>query len=197
MRYASRERRPLLTIYLIGFITLIFILQLFFPIEEYGYFIPAKAFERPWTFITSIFLHADFLHLFFNMFALFIFGTFLETRIDAKDYILIFLISGIFGNIAYMLISADPTIPGLGASGAIYGIMGALAVMAPTAIVYIGYVPMPMFIAAIVWAITEFTGMFVPSDIGHSAHLAGLIIGVVYGLYIRKMHENESYLSRF
>jgi hypothetical protein len=185
------KRRPMITLYMIGFITLIFILELFLPIEEYGYFVPAKAFERPWTFVTAIFLHADFEHLFFNMFALFIFGTFLETRIDTKSYILLFLLSGIVGNVAYIFISSDPTIPGLGASGAIYGIMGCLAVLAPTAIVYFLSIPMPMFLAAIVWAVTEFAGIFVPSDIGHAAHFAGLLVGVIYGFYIKKTQEKE------
>jgi len=192
----TSRKRPMLTIYLICFITFVFILQQFLPMEEYGDFIPAEAFERPWTFVTSIFLHADIEHIFFNMFALFIFGTFLETKIDAKDYILIFLISGIFGNVAYLFIASDPTIPGLGASGAIYGIMGCLAVLAPTAIVYFLSVPMPMFLAAIIWAVTEFAGIFVPSDIGHAAHFAGLIIGVIYGFYIKR-YQKELKVSQY
>lgn len=192
----TSRKRSMLTIYLIGFITFVFILQQFLPMEEYGDFIPAEAFERPWTFVASIFLHADIEHIFFNMFALFIFGTFLETKIDAKDYILIFLISGIFGNVAYLFIASDPTIPGLGASGAIYGIMGCLAVLAPTAIVYFLSVPMPMFLAAIIWAVTEFAGIFVPSDIGHAAHFAGLIIGVIYGFYIKR-YQKELKVSQY
>lgn len=192
----TSRKRPMLTIYLICFITFVFILQQFLPMEEYGDFIPAEAFERPWTFVTSIFLHADIEHIFFNMFALFIFGTFLETKIDARDYILIFLISGIFGNVAYLFIASDPTIPGLGASGAIYGIMGCLAVLAPTAIVYFLSVPMPMFLAAIIWAVTEFAGIFVPSDIGHAAHFAGLIIGVIYGFYIKR-YQKELKVSQY
>lgn len=172
-----------------GFIALcvaVFILDAVFHIWPLFAFTPAEAFTMPWTFVTSIFFHADIAHLFFNMFALFMFGLYLESRVTEKQFLLLFFVAGLFGNIAYWLTDPLGTIPAVGASGAIYGIMGMLAVLYPNLIVYVGYAPMPIVFAAALWFILEFTGMFVPSNIAHFSHLAGLVVGVAYGLYLRR-----------
>jgi hypothetical protein len=182
--------KPTITLSLLAINTFVFILELIYPIENYFSFVPAHALAEPWTFVTAMFLHADFTHLFFNMFALFMFGIYLENKIDKKTYLIIYFVSGIFGNIGYMLTAPDATIPGLGASGAIFGIMGTLAVLAPTAIIYLYGVPMPMLIAAFFWALTEFLGVFVPSGIAHGAHLGGLFFGIFCGMYLRSRVKN-------
>jgi membrane associated rhomboid family serine protease len=184
-----RAEKSTWTFILIAVCFVVFILELFTPIEKYTYFVPAYALSRPWAFITSIFLHADFSHLFFNMFALFIFGVYLEPRVSGKAYLLIFFLAGIVGNLGYMLTAFDSTIPGLGASGAIYGIMGAVAVLDPYAIVYLGFVPMPMIVAAFIWTITEFLGLFVPGNVAHGSHLAGLFVGAVFGFYLKRQKK--------
>ncbi len=171
---------------LIVFIIAVFLVQIFFPIEQYFYFVPAFALSRPWTFITSIFLHADFSHLFFNMFALWIFGMHLERQLSRTQYLAIFFLAGIVGNLGYMVTAPNATTPGLGASGAIYGVMGTLALLMPSMIVFVGGIPMPMFVAAFVWALTEYLGLFAPGNIAHGSHLAGLFIGIGYGLYLRR-----------
>lgn len=200
MRFVRRRRieRPRWTFILIGTIIVVFILQLTSKFWLYFSFIPVYAISRPWTFVTAIFLHADFSHLFFNMFALFIFGVYLESRIRQRDFLLIFFLSGIVGNLGYMVTSFNPTIPGIGASGAVYGIIGILAVLEPFTPIYIWYAPVPMIFAAILWGITEFLGLFVPSGIAHGSHLGGLFFGILYGLYIRresKKVEKTRYIS--
>jgi membrane associated rhomboid family serine protease len=155
------------------------------PLTQTFEFIPSMAFERPWTFISSIFMHADLSHLFFNMFALFIFGSYLESRVGAGTFLFVYFLAGIFGNLGYMLTAFNPNIPGVGASGAIYGLIGTLAAVAPLAIVYVGFAPMPMIFVAVLYGITEFFGLFVPSGIARGAHLSGLIVGFLYGLYLR------------
>lgn len=150
-------------------------------------FTPALALKMPWTFITSIFLHADLTHLFFNMFALLMFGLALENRIGSRNYLMIFFIAGILGSIGYMLTARNPLIPAIGMSGAIYGVMGALAMIMPGTMVFIGgFFPMPMIFAVFFWGISEFLGLFVPSGIARAAHLGGLLIGILYGVYLRK-----------
>ncbi len=164
-----------------------FFLDLFLPLSSYFAFVPSRVLEEPWTLITSVFLHADIDHLFFNMFALFIFGLYLESRVKEEQFLLIFFLAGILGNLAYLLVSPSSIIPAVGASGAIYGVMGTLAVLYPGLVVYFfGIAPMPMIFAAAIWGLMEFTGMFVPSNISHEAHLAGLIIGMLYGLYVKR-----------
>ncbi len=150
-------------------------------------FVPALLLKRPWTLFTSIFLHADISHLLFNMFALFIFGSYLERIIPQKDFLMLFLLSGIIGNIGYMVTTFDPSIPAVGASGGIYGIIGGLATIRPFAIVYINFVPLPMILAATFWGISEFLGLFTPSYIARGAHLFGLLSGIIYALGIRRL----------
>jgi hypothetical protein len=188
-RRRRRIKKPRWTFTFIGLCTAIFFFDLIFQIWPAFAFTPALAFSRPWTFITSIFLHAGFDHLFFNMFALFIFGLYLEARVSTKQYLFIFFLTGFFGNVAYYLTAPLGVIPAVGASGAIYGVMGMLAVLYPGLVVYIGFAPMPMIFAAAIWFLMEFTGMFVPSNIAHQAHLAGLIVGAAYGLYVRKQRN--------
>jgi membrane associated rhomboid family serine protease len=151
-------------------------------------FFPGMALSAPWIFVTSIFLHADLSHLFFNMIALFFFGTSLERMIGGRAFVTLFFLSGIIGNLGYLLTSTDPYTPAIGASGAIYGVMGALATLAPFMLVYIyGLLPLPMIAAAVLWGILDFAGLFGPSGIAHGAHLGGLFVGFFFGLYQRML----------
>lgn len=154
-------------------------------------FIPAYSLSRPWTFITSIFLHADITHILFNSLGLFFFGVYFEQRVSKYQYILIFLLAGIIGNVGYTLTTSDPTIPGLGASGAIYGILGTVAALDPLATVYMGFVPMPMIVAAFFWGFSEFIGLFTPSDVAHGAHIFGLFFGLIIGAYYRSKRKKK------
>jgi len=188
-----RVRRPVrkrrwTTIFISACIVMFFI-DAIFGVSSWMAFTPAYIYQQPWTFFTAIFLHADLAHLFFNMFALFMFGMYLETRVTENQYLFIFFAAGLLGNIAYWLSAPYGTIPAVGASGAVYGVMGMLAVLYPGLIVYIGYAPMPIIFAAVLWFLLEFTGMFTPSNIAHQAHLAGLLGGALYGLYVRRQRN--------
>ena len=178
--------RPKFTFIFILVILIFFIYQLASDTWIYLAFFPAFAFYEPWTFITSIFLHADFLHLFFNLFALFFFGIYLERIIGNGSFATLFIVSGIVGNVGYLLTSSNPYIPAIGASGAIYGIIGTLAVIAPSLLVYIyGFIPVPMALAAVIWALIDIAGLFMPTGVAHGAHLGGMVVGLIYGAYLR------------
>jgi hypothetical protein len=191
----KKQSGPPTTFILIAACVAVFVLQiLLYPvIDIYFGFIPKYATARPWTFVTAIFLHGGFSHLFVNMFVLFMFGIFLENRIGRNIYLLIFFLAGIVGNISYMLITPNSTTIGLGASGAIYGLMGALVVLLPFMVVYIwGLVPMPLLFVAVLWALGDIFGLFTPADnIGHEAHLAGLVIGLLFGFYLRQQAKRK------
>jgi membrane associated rhomboid family serine protease len=151
-------------------------------------FRPSTAFQMPWTFVTSTFMHGNLAHLLFNMFGLFMFGTFLESRIGWWRFIIIYLVSGVIGNVGYMLTSENPLIPAVGASGSIYGVMGVLAVIAHRAHIYVMLLPIPvrMYIGVIIYAIFEIV-FFNRSNIASGAHLGGLVTGVAYGFYLRHL----------
>ena len=187
------EHQPKWTIVFIAASIIVYLLQQGTRIWVYLAFTPALAARYPWTIVTSIFLHVGFSPLLFNMFALFLFGTALERRISHRLYATLFIVSGVVGNVGYYFTVGSPLIPVLGASGAIYGVMGALAVLEPFRMVYFyGMVPLPMIAAAALWALADLTGLFIPSQVAHGVHLVGMLVGVMAGLYMRRVGEYSS-----
>lgn len=141
-----------------------------------------------WRFVTSIFLHGGVVHLLYNLFALLFFGFILERKIGSWKFVGIFFISGIIGNI----IGVNFYSSSLGASGAIYGILGCLAIINPFMMVFAFGIIMPMFIAAIVWIIGDVMGVFGfgSQGTGYIAHLVGVFVGVVVGIVLRLFIRN-------
>ncbi len=159
-----------------------------------------------WRFLTAIFLHGSVTHLLFNMFALLIFGFSLEKLIGGNKYLIVFFGSGIIAN----MISVNFYPSSLGASGAIYGIIGCLTIIRPFMMIWVFGLILPMFIAAIVWIIGDIIGVFFPTGAGNIAHLSGIAIGFFIGLLIRirrgmgfnlgkkeRIHIPEDYVRRW
>ena len=158
---------------------IVFILQLIFGTDV---FILDKAlvWHEPWRLVTSIFAHDGIVHLLSNLFALALFGLILEGSIGPKRVFWLFMISGILINIF------TPYAKSLGASGAIYAILGCLTVLRPLMVIWIEMLPMPMFIAALIWVVQDTFGLFFPTNVGNMAHLGGLGIGLAMGFIWRK-----------
>ncbi len=187
----SRES-PKWTFVFIAVCVVAFLFQQVTDLWIYLAFVPGYALRYPWMFVTSIFLHASVSHLFFNMLALFFFGIYLEPMIGRRRFVALFFASGIIGNIGYMLTAPSPSAAAIGASGAIYGVIGALAVLAPLAIVFVGFLPLPMILVAAGWALLAFVGLFEPSTIAVGAHLGGMSVGAAYGVYLRARYRMVS-----
>jgi uncharacterized protein len=134
-----------------------------------------------WRFLSAIFLHGSLVHLLYNLSALVLFGFILEKKIGSNRFLAVFFLSGIIAN----LVSVNFYDSSLGASGAIMGIIGALAIISPLMIVWAFGLIMPMFIAAILWIAGDLLGLFMPSDVGHIAHLSGIAVGLLIGLLVR------------
>lgn len=149
-------------------------------------FIPALAFRAPWMFVSSIFLHGGLLHLMFNIIALFSFGLYLERLVGHRAFLALFFGAGIIGNLGYALTTPNPFVPAIGASGAVYGVIGALTAIQPTMTVIVGGLPMPLIVVAFLWALLDLAGLFVPTGVASGAHLAGLLVGLIYGIYARQ-----------
>jgi len=143
--------------------------------------IPMDLLTRPWTILTSLFAHADLEHIFFNMFALFMFGSILENRIGSGRFIFLYLMAGIMGAVGFMLLNS-PDSSALGASGAIYGVLGALMILMPNMSVYIYFIPVPMWLAGPIYALIEIFALGSADNIAHSAHLLGFFAGAVLAL---------------
>jgi uncharacterized protein len=181
-----RRESPKWTFIFIAICVVAFLFQQVTDLWVYLAFVPGLALHYPWMFVTSIFLHASLAHLFFNMIALFFFGIYLEPMIGRGRFAALFMASGIVGNAGYMLTAPGPLTPAIGASGAIYGVVGALAVLAPLSIVFVGMLPMPMILVALGYAFLAYIGLFSgSSQIAEGAHLGGMALGAAYGLYLR------------
>ena len=133
---------------------------------------------RPWTLITAVFLHSNLVHLLYNLFGLALFGIILEDIIGTRKFLKLFFIAGL----AASLISLPFYTRVLGASGAVFGIIGMLAILRPRMVIWLYGMPMPMFIALMVWAAIDIFGIFFPSGTANIAHLAGLAAGIMFGI---------------
>ena len=133
--------------------------------------VSSDIFARPWILLTSMFLHAGINHILLNMYGLLIFGQILEQRIGAKRFLFIYLLSGI----AAAFLSSFFYSSALGASGAVMGVIGALIILMPGLQLLLFFVvPMPLWIAGIIYAGMDIFGVFFPSGIGNIAHLVGM-----------------------
>src|SRR3989344_512587 len=159
----------------------VFVLQLMFPLFTEMLLLNNLSFVEPWRFVSAIFLHSGVPHLLYNLFALALFGSILESLIGGKRFLAVFFATGILANI----ISVNFYDNSLGASGAIFGVIGALIVVRPSLMVWAFGLPMPMFIAGILWAVGDLIGIFVPSAVANIAHLSGMLGGLIFGAFYR------------
>ena len=148
---------------------------------ERGYF---------WQYFSYMFVHADFSHIFFNMFGLLVFGPKIEATMRKNKFLKYYLICGLGSSIFYSLIICTTmgvsNIPMVGASGAIFGVLTAFGIMYPRDIVYVQFfIPMPAIIFITFYGIIQLLGgvlsLFGPQTggIAYFGHLGGMIVGII------------------
>ncbi len=140
---------------------------------------------KPWSLLTYMFVHASNAHIFYNMFGLVLFGMVLESVIGSRRFIMLYLAAGIASGIAGLAFYSSM----VGASGAVFGIIGCLAVLRPKMQVWVFFISAPMAIASIFYVFYDMIGIFLPDGIAHIAHLAGIGIGLVYGIVLRTAYS--------
>ena len=143
-----------------------------------------------WRLLTYQFLHEGFGHIFGNMLCLFFFGPILERHWGSKKFLKFYLICGTAGGIFYTLLVTTSLMKLgflLGASGAIFGILAAGAILFPNMRVYVfGIFPLRLMVLAIILAVYSIMTLFHgPNAGGESAHLAGMAAGAIYVLWPR------------
>ncbi|HLC31095.1 MAG TPA: rhomboid family intramembrane serine protease [Candidatus Nanoarchaeia archaeon] len=159
----------------------VFFLQLVIAGFTELFVLDERAYVQLWRFVSAIFLHGGMGHLLSNVFALALFGSFLEGFIGGRRFLFVFFLTGIFANV--VALSFYPS--SLGASGAIFGVIGCLVVIRPLLVVWAFGLPMPLFVAGALWVIGDIIGVFVPSGVGNIAHLSGIALGIFIGLFLR------------
>jgi membrane associated rhomboid family serine protease len=171
---------------------IVFIFQNIYPqITDQFALVSATVLAEPWTLITSVFLHGSVEHLLYNMIALALFGSILEKVIGGKKFLILFFVSGVISGIGSVFFYTAS----IGASGAIFGVMGALAALRPGMTIYVSFVPMPMAVAVLLWAAGDLFGIFAPDEVAHAAHLFGLVFGLIVGIALRERYK-ETHVRR-
>lgn len=144
-------------------------------------FAPSRILTQPWGLLTYMFVHGDFWHLFFNMLALFFFGPPIEERWGSREFIKYYLICGLGGAVLSVVFAFNSSI--VGASGAVFGIMLAFAMMWPDVPIYIwGIFPVKAkWLVVALAALSFFSAFGGASDgVAHFAHLGGFAAGFLY-----------------
>jgi membrane associated rhomboid family serine protease len=168
-----------------------------------------KVSQPPWfvTVFTSMFMHGGWLHIIFNMLFLWIFGTNVEDAMGRLKYLLFYLLAGIVALYAQVAISPDSTVPTLGASGAIAGVLGAYALLHPRArvltlifiIFFVTLVEIPAWIMLGIWFALQFLpaiGQVATPDVAggggvaYLAHVGGFLFGLALVKFFARGHQS-------
>lgn len=203
------NKKPVLTIFLIMFNVLIFLITaigLNFEniIYEWG-LIPARVMNQEglFTFISSMFLHADLMHLIGNMWFLWIFGDNLEHNLKKFRFLVFYILVGIVASLAHIFTSSaqELFIPVIGASGAISGILGGYVVLFPKNKIkafMIGYFrpyffSIPAWAYALIWFGYQLLYAATPTSIAYMAHIGGFVSGAILILIFGKRIKRADY----
>ena len=189
-----------------------------FMIEHFALFYPASAFFKPWQILSHIFMHGNFGHLLFNMYALWMFGSVLEQLWGPKKFLLYYLVTGLGAAALHMgvqWIEASSLVnainengadamnaltryrilmntPTVGASGAVYGILLAYGMLFPNNELRIIFLPIALKAKyfVIIFAVIELIlGLVGGGNIAHFAHLGGMIFGYFLIRYWKKRNR--------
>jgi membrane associated rhomboid family serine protease len=195
-------------------------------ISEWGHFSTAKAFFMTetlpdgsgrivfglevWRFLTFQFLHANWVHLFFNMFALWLFGELVERRLGSRRYAAFYLACGIFGALLYVLLNllgtafgeipgllqGNPRLPLIGASAGVFGVLMAAAYYEPNALMQILFLPFSLRLRTLAYiyvALALLNLLRAGNNAGgDAAHIGGAIAGYVL---IRRPHHLSDFFD--
>ena len=145
-----------------------------------------------WTLLSSMFLHGGWMHLIGNLWFLWIFGNNVEDSMGHGRFVVFYLLTGLLAVGAHIAVDPASTIPLVGASGAISGIMGAYLVLYPRAridtvfwfIFFVRVVPLPAWVMLGYWMVLQLTGTLAASaggggGVAYGAHVGGFVAGLV------------------
>jgi membrane associated rhomboid family serine protease len=167
-----------------------------FMLEKFALFYPASPFFKPYQYITYMFMHGGIAHIFFNMYAFFLFGTVLEQVWGGKKFFIYYMVTGLgaaaFFTFTTWLVSAGYTYeqyydllrtPTVGASGAVFGILLGYGMLFPNTVLQLIFPPIAIkakWLVIIYGGLEVVLGLSFPgSQIAHFAHVGGMIFGFI------------------
>lgn len=147
--------------------------------------VPSRVVEDRWVWqvVTYLFLHGGFLHLLFNLFALWMFGMPVESQWGRSEFLKFYFLCGLGAALTSIALDPHSTAPVIGASGSVYGLLVAFAMLYPDAVVYLYFlIPIKAAHMAILFGLVEFfTGMSGSTPgVARFAHLGGMVTGYLY-----------------
>lgn len=191
MEDVFKMKKPIITYTLIAINVMVFLLELIFGINRVAYYganiAPMIQDGEAYRLITSAFLHASILHLFCNMYCLYILGPQLESFFGKAKFLCIYLFGAIAGNLMSMLFTSGASV---GASGAIFGLFGTMLYFGYHYRVYLGNVIKSQLIPLI--ALNLLLG-FMVSGIDNAAHIGGLIGGTLMTMALGVKYKSTSF----
>ena len=150
-------------------------------------------FFRWWQFVTHMFMHGNFAHIFFNMWSLFVFGPLLERLWCSKKFLIFYFVCGLGAALCHELVlMTQPlsNIPTVGASGAIYGLLLGFGMLYPNYVLTLVFPPVSLKAKwfVVIFAVIELvTGILGTRDgVAHFAHLGGMLFGLILILVWKK-----------
>jgi membrane associated rhomboid family serine protease len=157
------------------------------PLEHYilKYFslIPMGYGFKIWQLLTYMFLHFDFMHILFNMLALWMFGMELEHTLGSRKFLLYYILCGVGGGIANLLMGPmfQHPAPTIGASGAVYGVLLAYGLIFPENTIYIYFLlPIKAKYFVLIYLGIEILAVGNQDMVAHLAHLGGALTGYIF-----------------
>lgn len=199
---SSERTVPVVTYALIALNVLFFFVELSGgePFIQRWSVVPRRLINNPGgdfvTVFSSMFMHGGWLHLAGNMLYLWIFGDNVEDRFGHVKFLLFYLLCGIAATAAQVAISSDSSVPNLGASGAIAGVLAAYVLLFPKGQVRVlmgrGVVPMPALVVIGLWIVLQFVngiGSITQSaetgGVAYMAHIGGFVAGLAMTFVFR------------
>lgn len=160
--------------------------------KEYGFSWENLQKGNYWVFVTSLFIHGSTEHLVLNMIALIIFGRIIELELGWKKFLLVFFVSAFVGELGILASSflglSSPSIPTIGASAAVFGLMGTAMLIKPFEFIMYPYlIPIPLIIVAVFYTLYNIAALIVvittdmSSSVSYISHIAGLASGMFFG----------------
>jgi membrane associated rhomboid family serine protease len=173
-----------------------YLLQLFFDGITHGRFTALFGLSIPglkrgylWQLVTYLFVHGSPAHIFLNMLGLYFMGPETERAVGSRHFLILYFLSGILGGIGWLFIADAPWAVCIGASGAVFGVIGAFAALFPQRpvtllVLFVLPVTMKAWMLAVSLAVVELVFLLgTPQHgIAYAAHLAGGVAGYVYAL---------------
>ena len=144
-----------------------------------------REYFRIWQPLTAGFLHGDFFHLFFNMYSIYLFGTLVAPHIGKVNFLILYVLSALCGNLLFLVLNWGSHAIVVGASGAVFGIMAAAALLEPErrfTLIFMPFKPLKTTSMVICFTIIEIILQLTGAQAGvaHLAHLGGLVGGYLY-----------------